>query len=62
MTKAELVDIICEKTGFTRHKSVEFLEQVFAIMKKTLEKGEKIKKTMFQGLSLSPIAGQSTNN
>jgi hypothetical protein len=41
---------------------VEFLEPVFAIMKENLEKGEKIKKTMFQGLSLSPIAGQSTNN
>ncbi len=43
MTKAGLVEIICEKTGFTRHDSVECLEQVFAIMKETLEKGEKIK-------------------
>ena len=43
MTKAELVESVCEKTGFTRHDSVEFLEQVFAIMKETLEKGEKIK-------------------
>ena len=43
MTKAELVEIICEKTGFIRHQSVEFLEQVFAIMKETLETGEKIK-------------------
>jgi nucleoid DNA-binding protein len=62
MTKAELVDIICEKTGVTRQESGEFLKQVFAIMKETLEKGEKIKKTMIQGLSLSFIAGQSTNN
>ena len=43
MTKAELVEIVCEKTGFTRHESVEFLEQVFAIMKETLGKGEKVK-------------------
>ena len=43
MTKAELVDIICEKIGFTRNESLEFLEQVFAIMKETLGKGEKIK-------------------
>ena len=43
ITKAELVEIVCEKTGFTRNESVEFLEQVFAIMKETLEKGEKIK-------------------
>ena len=42
MTKAELVEIICEKTLFSRHESVDLLEQVFAIMKETLEKGEKI--------------------
>ena len=43
MTKAELVEIVCEKTGFARHEAAEFLEKVFAIMKETLEKGEKIK-------------------
>ena len=43
MTKAELVEIIYEKTGFRRNESAELLEQVFAIMKETLEKGEKIK-------------------
>ena len=43
MTKAELIEIICEKTGFTRNKSVEFFEQVFEIMKETLGKGEKVK-------------------
>ncbi len=43
MTKAELVEIIFEKTGFTRNESAELLEKVFAIMKETLEKGEKIK-------------------
>lgn len=43
ITKAEIVEILCEKTLFTRHESAELLEQVFAIMKETLEKGEKIK-------------------
>jgi integration host factor subunit alpha len=43
MTKAELVEIICEKTAFTRQESAEFMEQVFEIIKETLEKGEKIK-------------------
>ena len=43
MTKAELVEIILEKTGFTRNESVGLFEQVFAIMKETLEKGEKVK-------------------
>jgi integration host factor subunit alpha len=43
LTKAELVNIICEKTGVTRNDSADFMEQVFAIMKETLEKGETIK-------------------
>ena len=43
ITKAELVEILCEKTLFIRHESAELLEQVFAIMKETLEKGEMIK-------------------
>jgi integration host factor subunit alpha len=43
LTKAELVDIICEKAGVMRNDSAHFLEQVFAIMKETLEKGETVK-------------------
>jgi integration host factor subunit alpha len=43
LTKAELVDIICEKAGVTRNDSAQFLEQVFAIVKETLEKGEAVK-------------------
>ena len=43
MTKAELVEIVSEKTAFTRQESAEFVEQVFEIIKETLEKGEKIK-------------------
>ena len=43
MVKADIVEKIQEKTGFTRKDSAELLESVFAIMKKTLESGEKIK-------------------
>ena len=43
MTKAEIVEIIHEKTNFTRQEAVEYFEQVFEIIKETLEKGEKIK-------------------
>jgi len=44
MTKAELVEIVSAKNVFfTRQESAEFVEQVFEIMKETLEKGEKIK-------------------
>ncbi len=43
MTKAELVEMISEKTLFARQESADLLEQVFEIMKETLENGEKIK-------------------
>jgi integration host factor subunit alpha len=43
ITKAELVEIVCDKAGFSRHESVEFLEKVFAVMQEALEKGEKTK-------------------
>ena len=43
MTKADLVKIICEKLGWALKESTEIVEQVFEIMKETLEGGEKIK-------------------
>jgi integration host factor subunit alpha len=43
MGKAELLEIVCQKTGFARQESAQFLEQVFEILKETLEKGEKVK-------------------
>ena len=43
ITKAEMVKTICEKMGFALKESSEIVEQVFDIMKETLEGGEKIK-------------------
>ncbi len=43
MTKADMVKIICEKMGWALKESTEIEEQVFDIMKETLEGGEKIK-------------------
>ena len=43
MTKAELVSIVCGKCSFSRQESVQIVEQVFQILKETLEKGEKVK-------------------
>jgi integration host factor subunit alpha len=43
MTKADIVKIICEKMGFALKESMEIADQVFGIMKETLEGGEKIK-------------------
>lgn len=43
MTKAEIIEQIYEKVGFSKKESAEIVELVFDIMKDTLEKGEKIK-------------------
>ena len=43
ITKAEMVKIICEKIGLGLKESTEIIEQLFEIMKETLEGGEKIK-------------------
>jgi len=43
MTKADLVKIISEKMGFGLKESTEIIDQVFDILKETLEGGEKVK-------------------
>ena len=43
MTKAELVEKIYEKVGFSKCESAEIVDKVFDIIKETLEQGEKIK-------------------
>jgi integration host factor subunit alpha len=43
MTKADLVEKIYEKVGFSKKESAELVELVFDIVKSTLEQGDKIK-------------------
>jgi integration host factor subunit alpha len=43
MTKADIIEQIYEKVGFSKKESAEIVELVFDLMKDTLEKGEKIK-------------------
>jgi len=43
MTQIDIVEKIQMKMGFTKKVSSELLESVFAIMKSTLESGEKVK-------------------
>ncbi len=43
MTKAELVEEVYQKIGFSKKESADMVETVFDIMKETLERGEKIK-------------------
>lgn len=43
MTKADIVEKIHAKTGFSKKESAEMVEGVFRIMKETLESGENLK-------------------
>lgn len=43
MTKADLIENVYLKTGFSKKESAEIVEMVFDLIKVTLEKGEKIK-------------------
>ena len=43
ITKADIIESVYEKVGFSKKESSEIVEMVFETMKKTLEKGEKIK-------------------
>jgi len=43
MTKADLIENVYLKTGFSKKESAEIVEMVFDIMKTNLEEGEKIK-------------------
>lgn len=43
MTKADIIEQIYEKVGFSKKESAEIVELVFDTMKETLEKGDKIK-------------------
>ncbi len=43
MTKAEIVEQIYQKIGFSKKESADIVELVFDTMKDTLSRGEKIK-------------------
>ncbi len=43
MTKADLIESVYLKTGFSKKESAEIVETVFDLIKDNLEQGEKIK-------------------
>jgi integration host factor subunit alpha len=43
MTKADIVERVYEKVGFSKKESSEIVEMVFETMKETLERGERVK-------------------
>src|SRR5687767_10389423 len=43
MTKADIIEGVYEKVGFSKKESAEIVELVFDTVKETLERGDKIK-------------------
>ena len=43
MTKADIVEILQAGTGMNKKESAEMMEEVFSIIKSTLEQGENLK-------------------
>jgi len=43
VTKAEIIDRLCERIGFSKHVASEVVQSIFAILKERLEKGEQVK-------------------
>ncbi len=62
MTKADMVEKIYEKVGFSKKESAELVEAVFDIIKNTLEKGEKIKIAGFGNFVVKEKANRRGRN
>jgi integration host factor subunit alpha len=62
MTKADIVEKICQETYFTKKESAEFVECFFDIVKSTLEAGEKIKIAGFGNFEVQQKAARLGRN
>ena len=62
MTKADLVERVYLKTGFSKKESAQIVEMVFDLMKSTLEKGEKIKLAGFGNFVVKQKATRKGRN
>lgn len=62
MTKADIVEKIYDKVGFSKKESAELVEMVFDIIKGTLEKGDKIKLAGFGNFVVKEKADRRGRN
>ena len=62
MTKADIVDNVSDKTGFTKKDSIELVEQVFELMKDTLAGGENLKLSGFGNFIVRQKADRKGRN
>jgi integration host factor subunit alpha len=52
MTKADIVEIVFEKVGFSKKDVAAVIEDIFESIKTTLEKGEKVKISGFGNFNI----------
>jgi integration host factor subunit alpha len=52
MTKADIVEIVYEKVGFSKKDVAAVIENIFECIKGTLERGEKVKISGFGNFSI----------
>ena len=62
MTKADIVEKIYDKVGFSKKESAELVEMVFDIIKSTLAKGDKIKLAGFGNFVVKEKADRRGRN
>src|SRR5205809_166015 len=54
MTKADIVERIYEKVGFSKKEATEVVESIFELVKLRLERGEKVKISGFGNFGVKP--------
>ncbi len=52
MTKADIVELVFEKVGFSKKDVAAVIEEIFESIKTTLEKGEKVKISGFGNFNI----------
>ena len=52
MTKADIIDAICEENGFSKRESAKITETMLDIIKETLERGENVKLSGFGSFNI----------
>lgn len=62
MTKADLIENVYQKTGYPKKEAAQIVEDIFDLIKSTLEKGEKIKIAGFGNFLIQNKATRNGRN
>lgn len=60
--KADLVDVVANKTGLTKKQAAEAFDTLFETMTKTLKKGDRVQVPGFGSFSVSKRKGRTGRN